>query len=168
MNRTSVLSVLGLTAALAASGFGHQVGAQSRLSIGGSRSNFGRRNVTPGFVPDPINVNITSGGNIDASTLSLAGGCVGWVTQQPDYIVQLAGTSASLRMYVTSASDVTLLVNTAGGQWRCNDDSYGGTNPSVDLPNAGRGQYDIWVGSYQSGVTARSVLHITELDSNHP
>jgi len=168
MNRRTVLGVLGLTAALAGAGFGHDVGAQARLAIGGRRSNFGQRRVRPGFMPDPINVNITSGGTIDASTLGLGAGCVGWLTQQPDYIVRLTGTSANLRMYVTSTADVTLLVNSADAHWHCNDDSYGGTNPSVDLPNSPRGQYDIWVGSYRSGVTAPSVLHITELSSNHP
>ena len=58
-------------------------------------------------------------------------------------------------------------MNTAGGRWVCNDDSYGGANPTVNIPGATRGQYDIWVGSYQAGAAARGRLHITELD-RHP
>jgi hypothetical protein len=69
---------------------------------------------------------------------------------------------------VTAPGDTTLLVNTAGGAWVCNDDSYGGTNPTVDIPNAGAGQYDVWVGSYRSGEQIRGALHITELANNHP
>jgi hypothetical protein len=168
MRSGKLLSVVGLAAALAVSGFGSQVVAQSGLIIGGSRSNFGSRNIAPGFLPDPININVVSGGNIDARGLGLGPGCVGWVTRQPDFIVHMTGNSPSLRMYVTSDADTTLLVNTARSQWVCNDDSYGGTNPTVDMPSAGAGQYDIWIGSYQNGVQARGVLHITELGGNHP
>jgi len=149
------------------SGYGNQVVAQGALRIGGGAANFGVRSVTPGFVPDPINVNVVSGGNIQASSLGVGAGCTGYVTAQPDFIMRLTGPSRSLRVYVTSSADTTLLVNTASAQWVCNDDSYGGTNPTVNLPGATAGQYDIWIGSYQSGVQARGVLHITELD-NHP
>jgi hypothetical protein len=163
-----MLSVVGLLGALAVSGYGSQVTAQGALQIGGRTANFGRRNVAPGFVPDPINVAITSGGSIDASNLGLGAGCRGFVTRQPDHIINLTGTSANLRLYVTAPGDTTLLVNTAGGSWVCNDDSYGGTNPTVDIPNARAGQYDVWVGSYRSGEQIRGALHITELSSNHP
>ena len=37
----------------------------SRLLIGGNRSNFGQRQVNPGFLPDPIDIPVVSGGNID-------------------------------------------------------------------------------------------------------
>ncbi|MBL8603352.1 MAG: hypothetical protein JNK72_15615 [Myxococcales bacterium] len=163
-----MFSVVGLLGALAVSGYGSQVTAQGALQIGGRQANFGVRPVSPGFVPDPVSVNIVSGGNIDARNLGLGPGCVGFVTRQPDYIVRLTGTSSFLRFYVTAGADTTLLVNTASGRWACNDDSFGGVNPSVDLTNAGPGQYDVWVGSYQSGTQARGSLNITELQSNHP
>jgi hypothetical protein len=143
-------------------------GAQGPLAIGGNVSNFGQRSVTPGFVPDPIDIPVVAGGNIEARALNLGDGCVGYVTRQPDFIVRLTGNSPSLRMYVTSDGDTTLLVNAANGSWHCNDDSYTGTNPTVDLPGATPGQYDVWIGSYQAGQTARGILHITELASNHP
>lgn len=160
--------MVALLGALVVTGIGSQVTAQSGLQIGGQRANFGRRPVNPGFVPDPISVNIGSRGNIDARALGLGPGCVGYVTRQPDFIINLTRPSSFLRLYVTAGSDTTLLVNTANGQWRCNDDSFGGTNPTVDMPNAGAGQYDVWVGSYQAGVQARGQLHITELQNNHP
>ncbi|MDP3277894.1 MAG: peptidase S1 [Deltaproteobacteria bacterium] len=175
MNKSTIISAVGLVSALVVSGFGSQVVAQSSLSIGQNRANYGSTSLRPGFMPDPRSVRIVSGGNIDARTLNLGSGCVGFVTQRPDYIVRLTGRSANLRIYVSipgaaasSRTDTTLLVNTAGGQWRCNDDSYGGANPTVDVPNAGPGQYDIWVGSYVSGANARGQLMITELSSNHP
>lgn len=168
MRSSRGFGIVGVLGALALSGYGGEVTAQAALQIGGRRANFGRRTLRPGFVPDPVNINIVSGGSINASSLGLGTGCVGFVTAQPDFILTLRGTSSNLRFYVTAGSDTTLLVNTAGGGWRCNDDSYGGRNPTVNLSNAGSGQYDVWVGSYRAGEQARGQLHITELDSNHP
>lgn len=167
MHTSKILSTVGLLSALAVSGFGSQVTAQSRLNIGGAQANFGVHALRPGFLPDPRVINVVSGGNIDARALGLGPGCVGWVTARPDAIVRLTGTSSRLRFFVTAPGDTTLLVNTAGGRWICNDDSYGGTNPTVDVPNAGAGQYDVWIGSYQSGQQVRGQLQITELD-RHP
>jgi hypothetical protein len=175
MKKSVVLSAVGLAAALVVSGVGQDVVAQASLQIGGRTANFGRIALRPGFVPDPRSVAITAGGSIDVRGLSLGAGCVGFVTRQPDYIVNLSGTSPNLRFYVqvpgasaSSPTDTTLIVNTARGGWRCNDDSYGGANPTVDIPNAGPGQYDVWVGSYQAGGNARGRLFVTELSSNHP
>ena len=175
MRRSGIVSVVGLSVALAASGFGSEVIGQGSLTIGGSNSNFGSSNLASGFMPDPVNIHVTSGGNLDAGSMGLGSGCVGHVTRQPDYILHLTSRSPSLRIYVTvpgaapvTPTDTTLLVNAAHGHWHCNDDSYGTANPTVDLPNASPGQYDIWIGSYQSGHNVAGTLHITELDSNHP
>ncbi len=175
MRRSRILGIIGLACALAVSGFGTSLVAQTGLIIGGRASNYGTRTLVPGFLPDPVNIPIVSGGNLDARTMGLGPGCIGYVTRQPDFILRMTGNSPSLRIYVTipgaagvTRTDATLLVNTGTGAWRCNDDSWGGANPTVDLPNAGAGQYDIWVGSYVAGANARGVLHITEIGSNHP
>ncbi len=133
--------------------------------------NFGSRTLAPGFVPDPATVSVVSGGSIDASTLGLPGGCRGWVTRAPDFNLSLTGTSGSLRIFINGTSggeDVTLIINRADGSWACGDDSYGTLNPSVDLPNAGPGLYNVWVGSYREGTTVRARLNVTELASQHP
>ena len=175
MKKSVVLSTLGLAAALAVSGFGEDVVAQQSLQIGGNRANYGSVSLRSGFVPDPRSVNIVAGGNIDARTLNLGVGCVGFVTRQPDYIVRLQTPSSNLRFYVvvpgasaSSNTDTTLLVNTANRRWLCTDDSYGGANPTVNVPRAGPGQYDVWVGSYVQGANARGRLFVTELNNNHP
>lgn len=144
--------------------------AQGSLLVGGSRANFGVQRLAPGFVPDPRRVEVVSGGALNARAMGLGPGCVGWVTAQPDLIVRLTGPSANLRLYAVAAdgADITLLVNANRAVWRCNDDSFGGTNPTVDLGNASAGQYDVWVGSFRQGTTARATLHITELAANHP
>ena len=51
MKKSVLVSALGLAAALAVSGFGSDVVAQSRLTIGGRASNFGTTSLAPGFVP---------------------------------------------------------------------------------------------------------------------
>lgn len=142
----------------------------SGLIIGGSSANFGVRTLSPGFLPDPTSIAVVSGGGLDARGLNLGAGCVGWVTRQPDFILHLTGTSSNFRIYATSeyGDDVTLVVNAANGSWVCNDDSYGGRNPTVDLPGATPGQYDVWVGSYQQGVQARATVSFTEMSGNHP
>jgi hypothetical protein len=105
--------------------------AQGALLVGGSRANFGVQRLAPGFVPDPRRVAVVSGGALNARAMGLGPGCVGWVTAQPDLIVRLTGRSANLRFYAVAAdgTDITLLVNANRTVWRCNDDSFGGTNP---------------------------------------
>jgi hypothetical protein len=137
------------------------------LQIGGSQANFGYVTMGPGFTPDPVSVNVVSGGALNARTMGLPSGCVGWVTRTPDYIVRFTGSTQRLRFFVTGNTDTTLVVNASNGRWFCNDDSYGGTNPTVDIFGAGAGQYDVWVGSYSQGNQATAQLHMTELDY-HP
>jgi len=163
------VGIAGVLGMLIVSGFGQGVVAQGRLTIGGNQANFGTRTLAPGFVPDPVAINVTAGGNIDASTLNLGAGCIGYVTARPDFILRMSGNSPSLKVKVeipgarpSSPTDTTLLVNTGSGQWRCNDDT-NGANPQVNLGGAGAGQYDIWVGSYQAGGNASGRLLITEL-----
>lgn len=171
MNHPRILCSLGLAAALASSGYGTQAVAQvTGLDVGGQQANFGVHDVNPGFLPDPMNIDVVSGGNLDARTLNLGPGCKGWVTRRPDAIIRLTGRSSRLRFYVTTAerADTTLVINSANGSWRCNDDSWNGLSPTVDIPNAPPGQYDVWVGSYHQGEQARGALHITEIVANHP
>ena len=150
--------------------FGGDVVAQARLVIGGSSSNFGRTALSGGFMPDPWTTTITSGGSIDVRNLSLSPGCVGYATAQPDYILDYNNAASFLRFYFTpnGSGDTTLVINDASGNWHCNDDSFGGTNPTVDINNPPSGQYDIWVGSYRANANVRGTLHVTELRSRHP
>ncbi len=133
--------------------------------------NFGARTIAPGFTPDPMRINVVSGGNIDISQQNLGAGCTGFATARPDFNFTLTGTSAFLRVYVDAVQDnkdTTLIINTASGNWICNDDSNGGTNPAIDLSNAGPGLYNVWIGSYETGVQAHGRLNVTELVGNHP
>ena len=164
--------IAGILGAIAIVGFQAHSIAQGRLTIGGQRANFGSHQLRGGFTPDPKVIHVVSGGNLDTSTMNLGNGCRGWATAQPDVIVRYNGRSPTgiLRFYVrpdNAGADTTLLVNDAGGNWYCNDDS-AGLNPMVTVNNPRAGQYDVWIGSYRSGEQLAGNLHITELSSNTP
>ncbi len=142
--------------------------AQSGLRIGGSSANFGVFTLRGGFVPDPAQYNVVSGGTMDARTLGLAPNCRGFVTAQPDVIVQYQGPASWVRFFVRAAGDTTLVINDAQGRWHCSDDEGGSLNPMIDLQGPPGGQYDIWVGSYRAGENIRGTLFVTELSGNRP
>ena len=158
-----VLGALGAILVLASHG---ESVAQGTLSIGGNSAHFGVHQVNAGFVPDPKVINITSGGNLNVSTMGYGAQCRGFATSRPDAIVNYTG-GGFLRFFVQAGGDTTLVVNDASGRWHCNDDAVG-TNPMVSISNAPSGQYDVWVGSYRSGEQIRGTLNITELRSQQP
>jgi hypothetical protein len=140
-------------------------GSNSRLTIGGGDAYFGNVHLSPGFMPDPHSVSITSGGNLDVSDMNLTSGCVGYATSQPDFILHMSGRSDMLRFYVDGNGDTGLVINDGSGGWHCDDDSHGGLNPEVGIHNPPSGQYDVWVTSYQSGESIRGTLYVSELAS---
>jgi hypothetical protein len=142
--------------------------AQAGLRIGGGSANFGVFTLLGGFLPDPAQYAVTSGGSLDASTLGLAPNCRGFVTAQPDVIVRYQNPRSWLRFYVRAPGDTTLVINDAQGRWHCSDDEGGNLNPMIDLSGPPGGQYDIWVGSYRAGENIRATLFVTELSGNRP
>lgn len=141
--------------------------AQSRLDV--SRApNYGARNVTPGFTPDPIQVAVTSGGSLNVEAMRLGAGCRGFATAAPDFNFTLTGADSFLRVFVDAGSqDTTLIINRPDGSWVCADDTYG-LNPGIDFNNAQPGVYNVWVGSYQASTRAAGTINITELTSVVP
>jgi len=138
------------------------------LAAGGGASNFGRFSMSMGFQPDPTTIRVTSGGDLNAA----AGGpgCAGWVTAQPDVIIDFTAMTGFLRFAFRpddSREDATLVINDPQGDWYCNDDAVG-LMPMVDFADARPGQYDIWVGSYESGAYVTGSLLVTELSSVTP
>lgn len=162
---------LALTALLASAVALAPVGtsmAQGGLRIGGASANFGVFTLMGGFVPDPAQYNVVSGGSMDASRMGLAPNCRGFVTAQPDVIVNYLNARSWVRFYVRAAGDTTLVINDGSGRWWCSDDEGGGLNPMIDITSPPSGQYDIWVGSYRAGENIRGTLFVTELTGNRP
>ncbi len=169
MNRSfrgsSVLGLLTIALLAVASPGCAQKAQKLNLSIGGSNSNFGSTSLSPGFTPDPFTVPVVSGGSLDVRSMNLATGCVGHVTSNPDYILNLTAGTSFLAVYNEGDGDTGLVVNAPDGGWHCDDDSHTGTNPLVQFSNAPSGQYDIWVTSYSPDDNISGTLHVSELRS---
>lgn len=118
-----------------------------------------------GFTPDPTTVEITSGGTIDVSTV--IDGCVGFISNAPDVRLTFSrSTSPSaypLYIFAKTEGDSTLVINAPDGRWYCNDDGSEGVDPLVIFGPAMSGDYEIWIGSYESGEYHDGTLEISEL-----
>lgn len=125
---------------------------------------YGSVRLTSGFTPDPHSVSLTAGGSIDASNLGSP--CTGSIARAPDYEVTYSAGSLPFYIYANSSSDTTLVVNGPDGQWYCDDDSNGGTNPQVTFNTPRSGTYDIWVGTFGGG-TASATLNISEVATDN-
>lgn len=130
----------------------------------GGGSNFGVINVYQGFQPDPMRASGTSGGMIQASTMSPQ--CRGWISSQPDHLLTVSSYLPWMRIYAESDRDVTLVIRDPNGQIHCDDDTYG-RNPALER-GFGNGTYQVWIGSYSRGDNSAYTLTLTELRHVQP
>lgn len=126
-------------------------------------ASYGSATLTAGFSPDPYQIELVAGGNVDANA-ALGAPCMGFVASVPDYRLMYTAGQYRLRIFAGSQDDTTLVVNAPDGQWYCDDDSGGGLNPLLDFTSPLSGQYDIWVGHFAAQTTQRATLVITETD----
>eukprot|EP01036_Dinobryon_divergens_P008355 gene8355-11153_t len=71
-----------------------------------ARANYGEEYLSSGFDDDPRTISVTSGGEIDAS--SLGGDCVGMISRAPDFQLTYDAGSLPLTFGVSSYTDATL------------------------------------------------------------
>lgn len=124
-------------------------------------ANYGEVTLYAGFSPDPHTVSLSAGGSLSASNLGAA--CRGYVTDAPDYKLNYTAGRYPLYIGALSAADTTIVINGPDGNWYCDDDSAGNLNPVYLFSNPQSGRYDIWVGTYSSGISQPATLHISEL-----
>lgn len=122
---------------------------------------YGTINLRAGFSDDPHLVELSSGGSIQASTISSS--CRGYIANAPDVRVYYSAGSLPLLFSVASSADTTLVINAPNGRWYCNDDGASGLNPSIRFNNPSSGRYEVWVGTYGSSSLRTAVLGISEL-----
>jgi len=123
-------------------------------------ANYGEEYLSAGFDDDPRTVQVTSGGELDAS--SLGGDCVGMISRAPDFQLTYDAGSLPLTFGVNGYGDTTLVISAPDGQWHCDDDSGGGTDPEVSFYRPQSGVYDVWVGAF-GGESSEAELYITEV-----
>lgn len=126
--------------------------------------------LTAGFVPDPYAAAIAAGGPVDVASLNLTSAdgqsCRGFAPDNPQLALTWSGQSPNLRVFfvATQFADSTMVVQLPNGTFLCNDDFPGGNlNPLVDIPNAGPGVYNIYVGTFSQNQSNPGTLYITEL-----
>jgi hypothetical protein len=128
---------------------------------------YGHIQLASGFQPDPHNVSLTAGGEINART-TLGNAGPGFIANAPDFdlVWQAGNLGLPLVISVDSQVDTTLVVRTPNGQWLCEDDGgFNALNPGMRIDNPQSGLYDIWVGTYNGGY-APAVLSISEIVSH--
>ncbi len=125
---------------------------------------YGSIRLAAGFSDDPYIVQITSGGNVNANSIS--DGCSGYVGNTPDFRLHWTGKTSELRIFFESEysfEDTTIIIKLPNGQYLCNDDAIDdGLDPMVIISGASGGTYDIWVGSYEEDDYIDGKLYITE------
>lgn len=125
-------------------------------------ANYGTLTLRAGFTPDPQVVSMRAGGSVAAT--NVADNCRGFVSRSPDLELSYAAGSLPLILSVDSSVDTTLVVNGPDGRWYCDDDGgNAGTNPALQFNNPLSGTYDIWVGTYTSGMSQPASLNVSEL-----
>jgi hypothetical protein len=154
---------LRVAAALLA-GLGTAAAAPALAQDPGAAPSYGAINLSAGFEPDPRVISLSAGGDIAASRISA--GCAGFITNAPDVRVNYEAGGLPLILSVDSAVDTTLVVNAPDGSWRCDDDGgVNGSNPALRFNAPSSGQYDVWIGTYQSGAARPARLHVSEVSS---
>ncbi|MDX1439417.1 MAG: hypothetical protein R3284_05895 [Rubricoccaceae bacterium] len=152
MRFTIALAVFGIIALTATTASAQSISAEPT---------YGSVSLDEGFLPDPHSTSLTAGGSIEVNKGSCS---YGYVANAPDVDLYYTSSGGSnLYVYVRGDDDTTLLINTPSGQWVCNDDGLGGSNPVVVLPGADGGLYNIWVGTYGDDLTS-ATLYISEVD----
>ena len=116
-----------------------------------------------GFTPDPWTQELQAGGSTRVPS-GLGNDCVGLVhASAPDVDLNYTAGSFNLYIHVESSADTTLVIYGPDRRWYCNDDAIG-LNPMVVFNNPPSGNYNIWVGTYDSGNLRPATLKITEID----
>jgi hypothetical protein len=104
-----------------------------------------------------------SGGTVRVDDLELGPGCRGYADAAPHLRLVFSGRSNRLRIFFQAdEGDSTLVVLKPDGDWQCSDDAYGTRHPAVNLRNINRGEYIIWLGSYEADEVVSGTLYITE------
>lgn len=157
MRKTHILAaLLVLTLVIA----GAAVQAQGNLDPL-AEPTFGSTDLGFGFLPDPFEIELASGGFVDASE-AVSESCWGYIASVPDFRINWSGEGGDLRIFFVGDGDTTLIINDPSGGWHCNDD-FDDMNPLVGFENSAAGQYDIWVGSFEVDTNVFGTLYVTEL-----
>jgi len=115
----------------------------------------GTLELSAGFQPSEIGVHVHANGAVRPRAWDNRCGAAASETSALN--LSYDGTGAGLDIRAEAQDDVTLLVRTPDGRFVCNDDLE--SVDFVSIPNAGAGQYVIWVGP-QTDEARRSLVPV--------
>jgi hypothetical protein len=119
-----------------------------------------------GFTPDPWEVRGFALDGLNDLAYEIGDGCTGYANMaQPQVRLIFTDTDQRypLNIWVTAATDLTLVVNQPDNTWICNDDA-NGLDPAIQWSSPQVGVYDIWVGTHSGPLSgAEAILYISEL-----
>lgn len=126
---------------------------------------FGSVSISAGFMPDPYRVaTIIGGGDVEAARRNLGPNCVGFIGIVPDIRVSLGTALPFMRIiYIsdTITTDTAMVVRDPSGNFRCNNNSFGIFNPSLDFENAVPGDYTVWISGFTPNSPVYGDLYVT-------
>jgi hypothetical protein len=135
------------------------------VALDAARGRNGTIAASPGFTPDPlVRPGTTAGGPLAANEQDER--CRGFVSAEPDYVLDADRPFAELALMVSSREDTTLFVVGPDGEARCADDD-DGAHPVLRTAFAA-GRYRVWVGTRNRNVEAPYVLALSELADSRP
>lgn len=125
-----------------------------------------------GFAPDPLPIaGILAGGSLDLGSLNMGADCRGYVTAQPDYRINITYPFKFLRLIFVADSllnDVAMIIRSPGGTYRCSNDSFAVTNPSLDYRDLELGEYNLWFASIAPNASPQGTLYVTLSETISP
>lgn len=129
---------------------------------------FGLLTLAPGFSPDPTELPMVAGGDVDVFSMNLGDQCRGFVASPPDVSVDYTSAGRFLRIFFQSEDDTTMIVRLPDGSFVCNDDFTGVLDPLVDINAPAAGTYDIWVGTFSDSSGASGTLFFSSGNTADP
>ncbi len=125
---------------------------------------FGAENLSAGFGPQPLIIEVVSGGNVAVDALNLGFDCTGYVSDRPDFRLEWSGVTDVLHISFTGddeEDDATLVVLDPVGDFHCNDD-FNELNPLIEINRPPAGAYLVWIGSFDEEEFMSGDLEIEE------
>ena len=78
--------------------------------------------------------------------------CLGFVGDQPNYLLNLESGFNELNLVISSNGDTTMAVEAPGGSLYCGDDTTASNqDASLNLTNLPSGEYKVWIGAFDEG-----------------
>ena len=129
---------------------------------------FGLLTLASGFSPDPTELPMVAGGDVDVFSMNLGTQCRGFVAAAPDARVAYTAPGRFLRIFYQSEQDTTLIVRLPDGSFVCNDDFPSTLDPLVDINAPVAGTYDIWVGTFSPSTPGDGSLFFSSGNTADP